>query len=128
MIDGKQHTITWHVDDLKSSHVNPKVNDQFHKWLEQKYGDPKIGQVKAVRGKQHDYLAMVLDYGSPGKVKVNMTKYVKEMIEDFPEELEKTSYPWNANLFKVDSQSPKLTKEKAEQFHTFVSSVRITLP
>jgi hypothetical protein len=25
----KQQTLTWHVDDLKSSHVNPKVNDEF---------------------------------------------------------------------------------------------------
>ena len=34
MINGKQHTITWHVDDLKSSHVDSKVNDEFHKWLQ----------------------------------------------------------------------------------------------
>ena len=27
--NGKQHTVTWHVDDLKSSHVDPKVNDVF---------------------------------------------------------------------------------------------------
>jgi hypothetical protein len=26
---GKQQTLTWRVDDLKSSHVNPKVNDEF---------------------------------------------------------------------------------------------------
>jgi hypothetical protein len=32
-IKGKQHTVTWHaVDDLKSSHVDPKVNDDFLKW------------------------------------------------------------------------------------------------
>ena len=29
MIDDKQHTIVWHVDDVKSSHVNLKVNDEF---------------------------------------------------------------------------------------------------
>ena len=28
-VEGTQHTITWHVDDLKSSHLNPKVNDKF---------------------------------------------------------------------------------------------------
>jgi hypothetical protein len=37
MKDGKQQTVTWQVDDLKSSHVNPKVNNEFEKstttWL-----------------------------------------------------------------------------------------------
>jgi hypothetical protein len=32
-VNGKQHTVTWHVDDLKSSHIDPKVNDDFHTWL-----------------------------------------------------------------------------------------------
>jgi hypothetical protein len=34
MVKGKQPAVTWHVDDLKSSHVNPKVNDDFLIWLE----------------------------------------------------------------------------------------------
>ena len=25
----KQHTIVWHVDDVNSSHVDPKFNDKF---------------------------------------------------------------------------------------------------
>ena len=29
MINGNQHTVIWHVDDLKASHVDPKVNDNF---------------------------------------------------------------------------------------------------
>ena len=32
-INGKQHTIMWHVDDLMASHVDPKVNDNFIKWV-----------------------------------------------------------------------------------------------
>ena len=26
---GKQQTVTWHVDDFKSRHVHPKINDEF---------------------------------------------------------------------------------------------------
>jgi hypothetical protein len=89
--------------------------------LEKTYGDPNIGQVKAVRGKLHDYLAMNLDYQIPGVVKVNMVNYVKGMIEDFPEEIENSSCPWNNNLFKVDQKSPTLSKKQAEEFHTFVA-------
>jgi len=33
IIDGKQHTITWHVDDVKSSLEDSKVNDEFFDWL-----------------------------------------------------------------------------------------------
>jgi hypothetical protein len=31
---------------------------------------------------------MVLDYSVPGVLKVDMTKYLKSMIEDFPTKLE----------------------------------------
>lgn len=121
LVDGKQQTLNWHVDDLKSSHVDPRVNDQFHKWLEHMNSDPKIGQVKAVRGKRHDYLGMVLDYEEPGKVKVDMTTYVKAIVEDFPEPVQRFSHPWTGNLFNVDPKSPKLSKDKAEYFHTFTA-------
>jgi hypothetical protein len=35
MVNGKQHTVTWHVDNLKSSHINSKVNDKFFAWLQE---------------------------------------------------------------------------------------------
>ena len=38
MINGKQHTLRVHVDDLMCSHVDPAVNDNFHQWLFFKYG------------------------------------------------------------------------------------------
>jgi Reverse transcriptase (RNA-dependent DNA polymerase) len=121
IVGGKQQTVTWHVDDLKSSHEDAKVNDDFLKWLEEMYGDPNVAPVKATRGKVHEYLAMKLDFTTPGKVKVNMTDYVGSMIKEFPEEVTTSSYPWNDNLFKVDDKDPKLTKAKQELFHTFVA-------
>lgn len=33
MIRGKQQTIGFHADDLVRSHVDPKANDDFEKWL-----------------------------------------------------------------------------------------------
>jgi hypothetical protein len=51
IINGKQHTVAWHVDDLKASHINSKVNDEFADWLEHVYGDPKVNVVKVTRGK-----------------------------------------------------------------------------
>jgi hypothetical protein len=63
-VNDHQHTVVWHVNDLKSSHADPTVNDNFHCWLEKMYGD-LTNHVKAVRGKLHDYLAMILDYTTP---------------------------------------------------------------
>ena len=34
---GKQHALTWHVDDAKTSHVDSKVNDKFCKWAKKKH-------------------------------------------------------------------------------------------
>jgi len=38
-------------------------------------------------GKQHDYLAMILDYSVNGVLKVGMRYYVDAMIKDFLYEL-----------------------------------------
>jgi len=121
MVNGKQHTVTWHVDDLKSSHVDPKVNDKFLEWLKTKYASDKIGEVKSVRGHRHDYLAMELDFSRPGVLQVDMTKYVKSMVNDFPEPLEGVgAFPWTNKMFTVDSKSKKLDEKRAAIFHTFV--------
>ena len=121
IVNGKQHTITWHVDDVKSSHVDKTVNDKFLGWLQSMYASDGIGKVKATRGLQHEYLGMNLDYTVPGTLKIDMTKYVKGMIDDFPFKLTGVSEcPWNENLFKVDPNANVLNNERAAIFHTFV--------
>ena len=122
VVNDQQHTLTWHVDDVKSSHKDSKVNDQFLEWLEMKYASDGIGKVKATRGSRHDYLGMHLDYSIKGAVQVDMADYVKNMVEDFPEKLnaENATYPWNESLFKVDPNSPALSKSMASDFYTFV--------
>ena len=82
MVNGQQHTIAWHVDDIKASHVQSKVNDEFLKWLEKTYGEDGIGKVKTTRGLIHDYLAMKLDFTNRGKLRLDMTDYIKGMITD----------------------------------------------
>ena len=120
MVNGKQHTITWHVDDIKSSHVDPKVNDEFHDWLQQTYGD--VAKVKSTRGKVHDYLGMILDYQIDGKVGIDMVYYVNALWKAFNEidPITNSQYPWDTTLFKVDEKSPLLSKQRADQFITFV--------
>ena len=45
MMQGNWHTVIWHVDDLKSSHVKPKVNNKFLLQLHNKYANDKIGNI-----------------------------------------------------------------------------------
>ena len=119
--NGSQHMIRFHVDDVMSSHINPKVNDNFDKWLQAKYGEH--GKVKAHRGKVHDYLGMIFEYEDKGKVKVDMSSYVKNMLEDFPVKLKKSqtaATPAGEGLYNL-GQGRKLNKEDAKAFHTMVA-------
>ena len=68
IIDGKQHTVRYHADNLMGSHVNPKVNDKFLKWLDELYGH--FGEVKARHGPVHNYLGMTFDFSEKGIVKL----------------------------------------------------------
>ena len=68
-------TVVWHVDDMKISHESSEAVSSFMEYITKKYGS--IGKVKIIRGKKHDYLGMTLNYTKKGKVKVDMTKYVK---------------------------------------------------
>lgn len=94
-VDGSQHTITWHVDDVKSSHVNPRVNDEFALWCENNYGSGQ-GHVKIVRGNQHDYLA------TSGTLVLDMRYYIANIMEQFPVTIKPQKTPWTENLMKVE--------------------------
>ena len=73
IINGKQHTVRFHVDNLLLSNVDKSFNDKFAKWLNKQYG--KHGkEVKRTRGMVHEYLGMILDFtkGKRRSVKVIM--------------------------------------------------------
>jgi hypothetical protein len=86
---GSQHTLPFHVEDLKSIQKDSKVNSQFDKWLPENYGEH--GEVAIQRGKKHDYLDMELDFSGKGKVKIGTTEYVASILEIFPEKLKSTN-------------------------------------
>ena len=39
VIDGKQMTVAWHVDDIKISHVDKEHVDKFIEQLDEKFGN-----------------------------------------------------------------------------------------
>ena len=119
MVNSEQLTVCWHVDNLKSTHINPKVNNEFLQWIKDRFG--QLSEVKMTQGLLHNYIGMILDYSVPQQVSINMSHYVKKMVRDFPQENLKVvpvASPWNGNLFKVQHDSVPLEKEQAELFHT----------
>ena len=119
MIQGKQHTASWHVDDLKGSHVDPKVNNKFQVWLQQEFG--QIKEVTGTRGKRHVCLGTTLDCSTPGEVKVDMTSHVDKMIRDYPIELDgRVATASNEHLFDT-TKGKQLGKAKQEAFHATVA-------
>ena len=120
-MDGHQQTVTWHVDDVKVSHISPHVNDDFYKWCKNKYGNKENGHVKVKRGKIHEYLAMNLDYTVSSKFILDMRNYVKEIVELYPfNHNSNVTCPWNGMLFESNMNKKELTQCDAETFHTFV--------
>ena len=130
MVDGKQQTICFHVDDCKISHVDEKVNDKFIDVLRGEYEsifEDGSGKMKVSQGKILEYLGMTLDYSVKGQVKITMLDYVKECLNTFdkiaPKEGGTKTSAAPSNLFVVKEDSERLSKEKAEQFHSLVAKI-----
>jgi hypothetical protein len=80
VVDGKQMTVCWHVDDLKVSYCDPAQVTIFGEWMSTKYGVA----VATHQGKVHDYLGMIFNFLAKGKVMVTMMEYIKTILTNFP--------------------------------------------
>jgi hypothetical protein len=66
IINGKQLTVCWHVDDLFLGHEDSIVVSNFRQWLSGRY-DTTNKKLNIVCGPHHDYLGMNLDFSKPGR-------------------------------------------------------------
>ena len=109
IINGKQLTLLWHVDDIKASHTEEEVFTRMARWprkTHERLFKDGSGKMKLCRGKVHDYLGMNLDYTIKGEVKITIIPYIKEMIKESREYDpildKKSNTPAAEFLFKVD--------------------------
>jgi hypothetical protein len=75
IIEGKQMTICFHVDDCKLSHRKKKVMDIMIEYLREEYEiifEDGTGAMPVSRGKIHKYIGMTLDYNVCGQVKITI--------------------------------------------------------
>ena len=66
---------------------------------------------------------MLFDFSNKGRVEIDMSDYIKDMVDDFSVNFKSTDIkktPATNDLFKVD-ESEELSKEQREEFHTFVA-------
>ena len=115
----------WHVDDLKTNHIEKEVLEKFIEFLRTIYDDNEIGKIIVNKGPVYEFVGMKLDYSVPGKLIVDMVNYVEKIVENF-EELDyvlpkKTATPAAIHLFKMNDDVRKLNKEIKKIFHTYTA-------
>ena len=130
MVNGKQQTVLYHVDDCKVSHVDSRANDEFIDWLRENYEsifEDGSGKMKVHRGKVHDFIGMKLDFTTKGQVQVSMLDYIQEILDTYDKVEPKdggtktTAAP--KNLFVVNEDCKKLSQEKTVAFHNIVAKI-----
>jgi hypothetical protein len=123
LVNGKQCTILWHVDDIKVSHVDPQVVTDILKEINDWYGE--IAPLTETRGPVHEYLGMTINYGSKGRVEFTMYDYIEDFLEDLPSEMRgSTPSPASSMLFEINVDNPVLLqKPEQEAFHRRVAQL-----
>ena len=74
------------------------------------------------RGVKHSYLGMTFDFSAPGKARVHMEGYVRDLIA-FLEVTGKAATPAGIDLFSLDPSSPLLPEPEREKFHSVMAKV-----
>ncbi|KAG7353002.1 reverse transcriptase RNA-dependent DNA polymerase [Nitzschia inconspicua] len=123
IINGKQCTIAWYVDDLKLSHEDPAVVEDIFTKLQAEFG--KEAPLTVTRGKVHNYLGMRIDYSIDGKVQFTMPTLVNEIIAQLPLSLSSgpSATPAGNHLFVVDKNAQKLSQTNSDLLHRMTTQL-----
>ena len=127
MVNGKQMTITWHVNEFKTWHVD---TDEVTKLIDGMKGI-YVSHMKEYRGKKHDYLGMDLEFSVDREGRPKMMDYLKKITYDFPETIQgRLATPAEEHLLKVreDSNRKLLEGDRANTFHHSVAQLLFTIP
>ena len=119
MINGKQCTIAWYVDDNKVSHEDPKVVTDIIEEIKKHFGDLKVN-----RGNIHDFLGMKIKINGNKTISLDMKDQINEALEMFGEKIEgPISSPATKLLQYVKEDSKQLDTDMSEKFHSVVAKL-----
>ncbi len=119
---GEQLTVVWHVDDLMATCENDFELRKFSCYLGRIYG-PKLSMHT---GRKHDYLGVDMEFMDDGLLEVSMFKYLRNVIEEFPEKITgRAATPAAGHLFDVrdEKEARPLEEERALAFHHTVAQL-----
>jgi hypothetical protein len=128
MVNGKQQTCGFHVDDVVLTCADVSTNDHFIDTLQQEYKSVFVdssGKMTVHRSKVHDYLGMRLDFSVESQVKASMLDYIDGILTDWKkvasdaQGTKASAAP--RDLFVVNEDCEKLEKKQAKGFHYFVA-------
>ena len=123
IVNGKQCTVGWHVDDAKISHIEPEVVDVIIGLMNDEFG--KEAPLTISRGKIHDYLGMTFDFSEDGVVSVDMIDYIQSVIAEMPDEMIGTAAtPAADHLFNVHEEPVLLDKIRSDLYHKIVMQLQ----
>ena len=110
------------MDDLKTSHKNVDTANTLINKLSEQYGNE--ADLTIHRGKVRQYLRMKLEDLEQGKVKTDMTDYLKKILYDLPDKYQGRAIKPAANhLFEVNETVHKLSEKYAQKSHIIVAKI-----
>ena len=116
IINNKQCTILYHIDDLRKSHFDHAVVSRVLADINAEYG--RISKMTITWGKVHKYLGMNIDYYSLGKLIFSMIEYIGKMIEDIPEYIKGGSATTTVeHLFYIVEDATEISQSNSDRFH-----------
>ena len=114
MVNEKQFTIMFHINDLMLSNKNPNILTLYIRKSQQKYGSRE--DLKVTRGKIHEYLGMTLDFRVKLEVRFSQYDFLKKLFNSLPESM-KIGLKYTAALeylFKTTENSCPLYDTRKE--------------
>ena len=114
--------VVWHVDDLMASCEDYFELTKFLCHMGRIYG-PSLSMHL---GKKHDYLGVDMEFCDDGALEVSMIKYLKNVIDEFPELIKgRAVTPAHDKLFVIrdGKEARKLSEEQALAFHHTVAQL-----
>ena len=121
LVNGKQFTIVFHIDDLLLSHLNPNIVTLYINKLNKEYGS--LANLTVTRGKVHEYLGMTIDFRVKFEAWFSQFDFLKKLLDSLPLSMstghKNTAAP--EYLFKTTDNSCLIDNERKEIFHTITA-------
>jgi len=114
--DGEKCTICIHVDDIFMTASTETYLDAVIEELGRHFPELSVN-----RGKTHNYLGIIFDFGEKDVLKLNMDSYTEQLVAYSGVTGRPASSPATSKLFKIDEKAKLLSRDKQQIFHTCVA-------